>query len=159
MAWRCPVRLTRFLMLSSLVEAALHQNERRAADLLAFHSLTLSYTPTYSLIHMLWGVYHRQVATIAGATLHMISMSHQKYATWATMVVYCMRGHEQRLRTSMASVQDLYIASFRRTTRLIRTLGQDQMVSYTCNLREDASSSWHAYFSEYSSAHTARHLA
>ena len=68
------------------------RKERMAADLLAFHSFTLSYTSTYSLIHVLWGVYRRQVSTIGGATLHMVSMSHQKYVPWATMGMYYMRG-------------------------------------------------------------------
>ena len=65
-----------------------------AADLLVFHSFTLSYMSAYSLIHVLWGVYRQQVSTIGGATLHMISMSHQRYVAWATMCMYCMRGHE-----------------------------------------------------------------
>ena len=94
-AWMRPVRLAGFLLRSSFIEATLHHKERMAADLLAFHSFTLSYTSTYSLIHVLWGVYRRQVSTIGGATLHMVSMSHQRYVAWATMCMYCMRGHEQ----------------------------------------------------------------
>ena len=52
-----PVRLARFLLHSSFIEATLHCKERMAADLLAFHSYTLLYTATYFLIHVLWGVY------------------------------------------------------------------------------------------------------
>ena len=54
-----PVRLARFLPRSSFIEATLHRKERMATDLLAFHSFTLSYTSTHSLIHVLWGVYQR----------------------------------------------------------------------------------------------------
>ena len=78
-AWMCRVRLAQFLLHSSFMEATLQRKERMAADLLAFHSFTPSCTSTYSLIHLLWGVYRRQVSTIGGATLHMVSMSHQKY--------------------------------------------------------------------------------
>ena len=56
-AWMRPIRFARFLLHSSFMEATLRQKERMAADLLAFHSFTLSYTSTYSWIHVLWGVY------------------------------------------------------------------------------------------------------
>ena len=91
-------------------------------DLLGFHSFTLSYTSTYSLIHVLWGVNQRQVSTIGEATLHMVSMSHQRYVAWATMCMYCMRGHEQWLRASLTSGEDLYKVSFRRAARDTRTM-------------------------------------
>ena len=56
-AWVRPVRLARFLLCSSFIEATLHRKERMAMGLVAFHSLTLSYTSTHCLIHVLWGVY------------------------------------------------------------------------------------------------------
>ena len=111
------VRLARFLLRSSFIEATLHHKERMAADLLAFHSFTKAYTLAYSLIHVLWGVYRRQVSTIGGATLHMVSMSHQRYVAWVAMCMYCMRGHVQWLQASLSSVEDLHHVSFRRTAR------------------------------------------
>ena len=157
-AWMRPVRLARFLLRSSFIEATLHHKERMAADLLAFHSFTLSYTSAYSLIHVLWGVYRRQVSTIGGATLHMVSMSHQRYGAWATMCMYCMRGHEQWLRASLASVEDLYNVSFRRTARVTRTIWHNVLLSRARALWEEAASSRRAYFLKSCSAHTVRHL-
>ena len=61
-----PVRLARFLLRSSFIEATLHRKERMATDLLALQSFTLSYTSTHSLIHVLWGVYQRQPLLSAG---------------------------------------------------------------------------------------------
>ena len=152
------VRLARFLLHSFFVEATLHRKERMAADLLAFHSFTLSYTLTSSLIHVLWGVYRRQVSTIGGATLHMVSMSHQKYVAWATMCMYYMRGHEQWLRASLTSVEDLYNVSFRRAARDTRAMWHNVLLPLTRALWEEAASSRRIYFSECRSAHTAHHL-
>ena len=105
---------------------------------LAFHSFTLSYTSPYSLIHVLWGVYRRQVSTIGGATLHMVSMSHQKYVAWATMCMYCMRGHERWLRASLTSVEDLYKVSFRRVACDTRAMWHNVLLSLTRALWEEA---------------------
>ena len=153
-----PVRLARSLLHSSFMEATLHQKERMAADLLAFHSFTPSYTSTYSLIHVLWGVNRRQVSTIGGATLHMVSMSHQKYVAWATMCMNYMRGHEQWLRAPLTCVEDLYDVSFRRAARDTRAMWHTVLLSLTRTLWEEAASSRRIYFSECCSAHTTRHL-
>ena len=129
-----------------------------ATDVLAFHSFTLSYTSVYSFIHVLWGVQRRQVYIIGWATLHMVSMSHQRYVAWATMCMYCMRGHEQWLRASLASVEGLYNISFRRTARVTRTMWHNVLMSRARALWDEAVSSQHAYFLKSCSAHTVRHL-
>ena len=152
------VRLARFLLCSSFIEATLHRKQRMATDLLAFHSFSPLYTSTHSLIHELWGVYQRQVSTIGGATLHMVSMSHQKYVVWATMCVYYLRGHEHWLRKSMTSVEDFYHASFRRAARDTRAMWQDVLLSFIRALWEEAASLLRAYFSQCYSAHTTYHL-
>ena len=157
-AWMRPVRLARFLLRSSFIEATLHHKERMAADQLAFHSFTLLYTSAYSLIHVLWGVYQRHISTIGGATLHMVSMSHRRYVAWATMCMYCMWGHEQWLRVSLASVEDLYNVSFHRTARVTRTMWHNVLLSRARALWDEAASSWRAHFLKSCSAHTVRHL-
>ena len=155
---KCPVRLARYLLCSSFIEATLHRKERMATNLLAFHSFTLSYTSTHSLIHVMWGVYQRQVSTIGRATLHMVSMPHQKYVAWAMMCVYYMRGHEHWLRKSMTSVEDFHHVSFRRAARDTRAMWQDVLLPSIRALWEEAASLRRAYFSECCSAHTACHL-
>ena len=131
--------LARFLLHSSYVE-------RMAADLLAFHSFTLSYTSTYSLIHLLCSVYRRQVSTIGEATLHMVSMSHQRYVAWAAMCMFCMRGHEQWLRASLTSVEDLYNVSFRGAARDTHAMWHNVLLSRTRALWEEAASFRRAVF-------------
>ena len=153
-----PVPLAWSLLCSSVIEATLHHKERMAADLLAFHSFTPSYTSAYSPIHMLWGVYRRQVSTIGGATPHLVSMSHQRYVAWATMYMYCMRGYEQWLRASLASVEDLYNVSFRRTARVTGTMWHNVLLFHARALWDEAASSRCAYFWKSCSAHTARHV-
>ena len=157
-AWMRPVRLARVLRHSSFMEATLHQKERTAAELLAFHSFTLSYTLKYSFIHVLWGLYRRQVSTIGGATLHMAWMANQKCVAWATMCMHHMRGHEQWLRATLTSVEDLYNVSFRRAACDTRAMWHNVLLSLTRSLWEEAASSRRIYFSECCSAHTARHL-
>ena len=88
----------------------------------------------------------------------MVSMSHQKYVAWATMCVYCTRGHEQWLRASLTSVEDLYNVSFRRAARDTRAMWHNVLLSLTRALWEEAASSQRANFSECCSAHTAHHL-
>ena len=117
-----------------------------------------AYTSTYSLIHVLWGVYRRQVCTIGGATLYMVSMSHQRYVAWATICMYCMRGHEEWLHASLTSFEDLYHVSLRRTARDTRAMWHNVLLSRTHALWEEAASSRRAYFSKCCSAHTARHV-
>eukprot|EP00670_Eutreptiella_braarudii_P009535 CAMPEP_0174311990 /NCGR_PEP_ID=MMETSP0810-20121108/4030_1 /TAXON_ID=73025 ORGANISM="Eutreptiella gymnastica-like, Strain CCMP1594" /NCGR_SAMPLE_ID=MMETSP0810 /ASSEMBLY_ACC=CAM_ASM_000659 /LENGTH=140 /DNA_ID=CAMNT_0015420311 /DNA_START=130 /DNA_END=552 /DNA_ORIENTATION=+ len=46
-------------------------------------------------------------------------MSHQKYMTWASMMAYRMRAHEQWLR--MGEAERLYRAAFSSTSRSIRS--------------------------------------
>ena len=58
--------------------------------------------------------------TIAGAALHHMSMSHQRYTTWASMMVYRMRAHEQCLNTSMEEAGKLYNRAFHSTSWAIR---------------------------------------
>ena len=114
-------------------------------------------TSTYSLIHVLWGVHRRQVSTIGGATLHMVSMPHQKYVARATMCMYYMRGDEQWLPASLTSVEDLCNVSFRRAARDTRAMWHNVLLSLTRTLWEEAASLRRIYFSECCSAHTARH--
>ena len=96
----------------------MHAKMHMARALLTYHNYTLSYLPTLKLATTLLGVYQRQTRTIGGATLHHASMSHQKYMTWASMMAYRMRAHEQWLRTCMGEVERLYRAAFSSTSRL-----------------------------------------
>ena len=80
-----------------------------ARALLAYHTCTLSYLPMLTLITTLLGVYHRQARTIGGATLHHASMSHHKYMTWASMMIYRIRAHEQWHHTCMTEAERLYV--------------------------------------------------
>ena len=84
--------------------------------------------------------------------------SHQKYVAWATMCVYCMRGHEHWPRKSMTSVEDFYNVSFRRAARDTRAMWQDVLLSFTRAVWEEAASSRRASFSQCCSAHTTYHL-
>ena len=84
--------------------------------LLTHHSFTLAYAPKLSLFSSLLGVYRRQVRTIGGVTLHHMSMSHQRYTAWASMMVYRMRAHEQWLNRSMEEAARLNDRASRSTS-------------------------------------------
>ena len=99
----------------------MHAKMNMARALLTYHNYTLSYLPTLKLATTLLGVYQRQTRTIGGATLHHASMSHLKYMTWASMMAYRMRAHEQWLRTCMGEAERLYRAAFSSTSRSIRS--------------------------------------
>ena len=66
------------------------------------------------------GVYQCKTRTIGGATLHHASMSHQKYMTRASMMIYRIRAHEQWLHICMTVAERLYRATFSGTSRSIR---------------------------------------
>ena len=119
-AWRAPLLSARYLFRTSCFQGAMHAKVNMARALLAYHTYTLSYLPTLTLITTLLGVYQRQTRTIGGATLHHASMSHQKYMTWASMMIYRIRAYEQWLHTCMTEVERLYRATFSGTSRSIR---------------------------------------
>ena len=52
-----------------------------------------------------------------GATLHHMAMAHQRYLIWAVMVAHYMHTHGQWLRMACQGVEEVYPASFRRTSR------------------------------------------
>ena len=97
----------------------MHAKMNMARALLTYHNYTLSCLPTFKPATTLPGVYHRQIRTIGGATMHHASMSHQKYMTWASMMAYRMRAHEQWLRMCMGEAEHLYRAAFSSTSRSI----------------------------------------
>ena len=120
-AWRAPMLSARYLFRTSCFQGAMHAKMHMARALLTYHNYTLSYLPTLKLATTLLGVYQRQTRTIGGATLHHASMSHQKYMTWASMMAYRMRAHEQWLRTCMGEAERLYRAACSNTSRSIRS--------------------------------------
>ena len=120
LAWRAPLLSARYLFRTSCFQGAMHAKVNMARALLAYHTYTLSYLPTLTLITTLLGVYQRQTRTIGGATLHHASMSHQKYMTWASMMIYRIRAHEQWLHTCMTEAERLYRATFSSTSQSIR---------------------------------------
>ena len=105
---------------ASCIQGAMCAKADMALALLAHHSFALAYAPKVSLFSSLLWVYQGQVRTIAGATLHHMSMCHQKYATWAYMMVYRMRAHKQWLNRSMEEAGRLYHGVFQSTSRAIR---------------------------------------
>ena len=119
-AWRAPLLSARYLFRTSCFQAAMHAKVNMAGALLAYHTYTLSYPPTLTLITTLLGMYRRRTRTIGGATLHHASISHQKYMTWASMMIYCILAHEQWLHTCMTEAARLYRATFSGTSRSIR---------------------------------------
>ena len=120
LAWRAPLLSARYLFRTSCFQSAMHAKVNVARALLTYHIYTLSYLPTLTLITTLLGVYQRQTRTIGGATLHHASMSHQKYMTWASMMIYRIRAHEQWLHTCMTEAERLYRATLSGTCRSIR---------------------------------------
>ena len=119
-AWRAPLLSARYLFRTSCFQGAMHAKVNMARALLAYHTYTLSYLPTLTLITTLLGVYQRQTRTIRGATVHHASMSHQKYMTWSSMMIYRIRAHEQWLHTCMTEAERLYRATFSGTSQSIR---------------------------------------
>ena len=118
-AWRAPLLSARYLFRTSCFQGAMHAKVNMARALLAYHTYTLSYLPTLTLITTLVAVYQRQTRTMGGATMHHASMSHQKYMTWASMMIYPIRAHEQWLHTCMTEAGRLYRATFSGTSRSI----------------------------------------
>ena len=114
-AWKPNMLSVRYTFCASYVQGALCTKADMARALLTHHSFTLAYAPKFSLFSSLLGVYQRQVRTIGGATLHHMSMSHQRYIEWASMMVYRMRAHEQWLNRSMEEAARLYNRAFRST--------------------------------------------
>ena len=55
--------------------------------------------------------------TIGQATLHHMAMANQRYLNWAAMVTHYMRAHGQWLRMGCQGVEEVYLASFRKTSR------------------------------------------
>ena len=56
--------------------------------------------------------------TVGGAAPHHVAMAHQKYLNEATMVTYYMRAHNQWLRMAGQAVEEAYLASFRKVSRI-----------------------------------------
>ena len=52
--------------------------------------------------------------------MHHMSLSHQRHTTWASVMVYRMRAHEQWLNRSMEEAGGLYDSAFQSTSRAIR---------------------------------------
>ena len=119
-AWKSHMLSVRYNFRASCVRGALYAKVTMVHVLLAHHSFTLAHVPKLSLFSSLLGVYQRQVHTIRGATVHHMSLSHQRYTTWASMMVYRKRAHEQWLNKSMEEAGMLYNTAFQSTSRAIR---------------------------------------
>ena len=93
-----------------------------------------------------------------GATLHHMALSHQRYTTWASMMVYRMRAHEQWLNRSTEEAGILYDRAFQSTSRAIR----HSHATLVCPRLNEAYASVGAQkrhiFSQWSALCTERHL-
>ena len=69
----------RFWFRHSVAWASVALKTQLAHPLLQLHSYAHSYLPVLFLHGQLFEVYARQVRTISGATLHHVTMAHQKY--------------------------------------------------------------------------------
>ena len=99
-AWKPHMLFVQYNFGACYTQGALYAETTVAQELLAHHWFTLAYAPKLSLFSSMLGVYQRQVHTTRGATLHHVSLSHQMCTTWASIMVYHMRAHEQWLTRS-----------------------------------------------------------
>ena len=106
----------------------------------------------------LLGVYRRQLRTIGGAILQHMSLSHQRYTTWASMMVYRMRAHEQLLNRSMEEVGRRYDRAFQSTSRAIRHSHAMLVCSRLNEAYASAGAQKHHIFSQWSALSTERHV-
>ena len=97
-----------------MVPTSLAMREQLAHPLLQLHSYAHSYLPTLSLHGQLYEVYTWQFRTIGLAPY---GNGPPIYLNWAAMMTLYMRTHGQWLRMAYQGVEEVYLASFRKTSR------------------------------------------